>query len=191
MPAYDDPFEVRRRQRAARSRRTLTLAIVGGAVGLCLAVVVGLTLLLSGRHRTTEANPADPGTRGVSGPGLFGPSASKEGESWNHDELAAYLTDHGVPALKVPTTRGRLAGPACFFCRDDHTHRKAVDGDKRMSLTVEGSAGTVYVQKESTAQTAKDSAGAATTPAFAWGRFSFQSTDTEYLNAMKRALGAK
>ncbi len=173
-----DPILERRRRLKARAakRRTIALLATGCVIGLAGVIFIATKIV---------------GRGGPGGAGVFGPSPTSEGETWNHDELAAYLESKGVDCSKLSTSRGRMAGPACFFVQRKSDLGAVEDEDRRMTITTDARAGVVYVQKLESKQHAKDAAGAERTPAFAWGRFIFISKDRSYLDSMASALGAK
>lgn len=171
----NDPVrQYRRRQqeRAARNRLIL-FAAVGGVALVVALVIIGRVLI---------GTDTRPGAIDIARVGAVGPSEEKEGQTWNHDDLVAYLTRSGVECHKHPTHMGAFFGPACFLSRD-----RSIDPDRFGS---DGGPGVVYVQKRVTPQDAKDAAGASRGKAFFWGRFVFASQDAAYLDAVRKALGA-
>lgn len=82
---------------------------------------------------------------------VVGPSASREGESWTHKELAEHLKSKGLQFEERPTHHGGFYGTPMEFDFGD---------------------GTVLVVLMDTAQKARDNAGA-NPGAHAWGRFYF------------------
>lgn len=160
------------------------LILVGIAAAAFLLLVVGIV----GIFVVWRANPG-----GVVS-GVAGPSASREGEDWSHQDLINYLTARNLAYSTYDQNPGFLgAGPSMCFARDLSAHEKI---GKEPDWKVDSLPGMVRVYKHATAQMARDQIAVerqvnarGSWGALAWGRFLFVSTDGEYLNAIRAALG--
>ena len=166
----DDDLDLRRRrkQRSARARRRL-LTLAGGVV-LLAAITVALFVALFKKDRT--GGIAIPG---ATGPGILGPSASSEGEKWNHKDLLNYFGEKGVCRLMEPTQDGSFDGPAAYLippARDTKENR-------------------VYCKKLGSPTNARDQVGVTVDDSFSWGCFYFRGTNKVFMDSIRRALGAK
>jgi hypothetical protein len=152
----------RRRKAAAAARRTRL--VLSGVVAACLLVGLAVVVLFAVRTRQqaevalrdAEAMAADARNRRgpIPVPAGAAPSPQREGETWTHAELVAYLKSRGVAVTRTePTHEGAHEGPAVDFWSPD---------DERL-----------YVQKRATAADARDQAGAGGAGSFSWGRFLF------------------
>lgn len=163
-----DPLLDRRRRRKREAAHRRRLLLLGGLV-LALGVVAWVAVAAA----VKRSRDSDDGRGGP--PLLGGPSATSEGETWTHKELAAYLRSRGLTVYSDPTERNSAWGPACEF------RETAARGPE------------VHVQKWPDRQAAKDRSGGSPRPTFAWGRFCFSGEPgTErFVESMRAALGAR
>jgi hypothetical protein len=113
----------------------------------------------------------------------MGISEAKEGETWSHKELIAYLQSKGVRLYSYRTNRGCFYGPAMYFLTVSVKYPSLLDQEAELGSWN----GRAYVQKLASAQGAKDKAGTGGDRAFSWGRFYF-SGDDAFLKQMQDAL---
>lgn len=123
------------------------------------------------------------------------PVADREGESWTHEELLAYVNDkrEGPRFVSAPSMIGTLFGPSAFWTDEATLANHASDFVPRQGNPVAAGLPVVYVQKLSSAQDARDMAATMlgsrdqNTIAFAWGRFLFCG-HAETVERVKRTL---
>lgn len=116
-----------------------------------------------------------------------GPSEGKEGQTWTHKELFAYLNSRGMRWYFHETAYLSDRGPA-VHCLENPSDDQAAFIRNELA----GDDGTnhdyTFVQKLASANQAKDVAGAKE-GAFSWGRFLFISPEPS-LSRLRAALGA-
>lgn len=163
MDAEDDHLE----QQLARRRRAENrpLIVVGAILGVLVVVLVAFAI----------------GRAGKGLPSIGGPSASSEGETWTHKELAEYLGKKGVP-VEIHGG-GTMHGQVVSDFADPKT---SPPGGLRV-----GRDKWVRVALFPTAQSAKEDAAAKGGVAFAWGRFVFSEWgDHDLLARIRKTIGA-
>lgn len=172
-----DPIERRRKRRESDQRATFAIVAVIGAAFLFVAVIAGgIAAVVLWRNA-----PKDPAGGVLSA--VAGPTPAREGETWTHRELAAYIKSRGVGCEMDMTRRGMIFAETTAAIKDVrfYDEQNYSFGKVRCVATV---------TKMDTPQSAKDLAGMEKADAaFSWGRFCFQSTDTAYLARLKKALG--
>jgi len=117
---------------------------------------------------------------------VSGPTAEKEGETWDHKEFLAYLQSKKIAINAHTTHTGSFHGPAAYFAADEKALLEIVQNDGKDGPTTWK--GIAYIQKRKSAQDAKDESGVGGDNSFSWGRFIIVSRDLGYLNRIKAAL---
>lgn len=160
----------------------LGLASVAGVVAVARHNAPPDTALEPSRAATVPASRPYPPA--VSAPAWGGPSPAKEGHDWNHRELFEYLKSRGVDCYY------RSKGGLTVVCGENATpeEREFIDAVAQDSSLL-NTKDLVFVQKHSTAESAKDHAGTLR-HAFSWGRFLFKGPDDQ-LDRFRAALGVQ
>lgn len=185
-----DPLLLRRRQLKQRSRKRLL--IIAGVVGIAgfIGVVVFVGFLLS-----RKAGPA--------GPGLFGASPDKEGETWTAVDLRDYLRSKGLKVWmgdyspRSPATGRHQSHRLVFVFGNSEVDSKNLVTDIENQVADTGLI--VCYRKADTAEQAREAAGLSPKTTFAWGRYVFWVEDNwfdptlrfEKINAIHEALTGK
>lgn len=152
----DDAIPIRTRRRPPDRSKAILYAALGG--GALLVLVLGV-MLIAGRGSVSGSGK--PGG-GIS---LLGPSASSEGQTWNHAELAAFLQSKGLSFTPIPSFEKPLCQQFSFS-----------NGEY------------VEVTKYGSSQTARDEAGSPYGVGFSWGRFAFHSYKKQSIKQIQDAL---
>lgn len=166
-----DPVLLRRRKQKQQARRRLILFGAGGAVLLVVCVVVAVAATLRNRDRGGAVAGA-----GMAAPGLFGPSASSEGEKWNHADLHAHLTRAGLKLDMKPVHAGGILGGPTVYFYGPQTKAESNDQGPYIddAFKLQGFSDIVLVQLHETPRKASDEAGIHGARGWSWGRFAFR-----------------
>lgn len=170
-------------RRAARGSSGLSPVMIVALVGVGLVVLglvvagfgVGARFFFAGRDGRQAVVSA-----------VAGPSAEREGETWDHKELLAHLEAQGVKLESVPTNFMTVNGPAVIASSDPAALKQAA-ADNKEHYSFHGES-IVYIQKLNSRQQAKDESAVQKHLAFSWGRFMFVSKDAVLLGKLRATL---
>lgn len=160
------------------------------AASTAALLIAGLILLVRFAPNDEPAHGGAPATSkqltSMPQPPVWGaPSPAKQGETWSHKELFAYLNSRGMAWAFHETAQGENHGPAAYAKeRPSAEDQSNLDNDHYEILS---HSDCLYVQKRASAGAAKDEAGTKH-DALSWGRFLFVGP-TDSLRRISSALG--
>ena len=133
-----------------------------------LAVAVGLVAAAAGM--------TGPGRRDVGGVasarvGVFGPSPSGEGVTWNHKEFFDHMGSNGLRLKVKPKSSGGLVGGPSMFASLPAVELESFDPDSLSFFISQQHDDLIVVEKLASPQRAKDEAGLYGDRGWSWGCF--------------------
>lgn len=170
-----DPALLRRRQLKAKARRRRQIVIAAAAsLGI---IVLGIVIVGQIQRRGGSLS-------------IGGPSASSEGENWDHKELLAHFNRKGL------NLRMKSAGVGAYFY-GPRTAESTAENPAYIELGFKAGASDcvdlVLVTLYSSPQEAKEAMGVHGNRSWHWGRFGFRVNEIALpmLDKVKSALGNK